>query len=75
MAWVTRNKSEHYATCGHDVFITAKKPTRRRDGNFDKCKLNPPTDFYFTAKGFKAIFKFTPKKGSCKQMNLSLTEI
>lgn len=69
--WVTRDKENKNVNCA--IFL--KRPS-----------LDPSVKMFINSQGntlvaehraktFKSIFGFTPRKGSCKQYELSLTEI
>jgi hypothetical protein len=65
--WVTRDK-----TNSGDVCIWKTKPTICRQ----MFGINGDVgDDDFRVGAFKKLFGFTPRKGRCKQMNLTLTEI
>ena len=75
LVWVTRDKGN-----GKDcVYMWDIKPKEIDDGKFDltyemALNQNKWSEYYYTSI-FQKIFGFTPKKGSCQQMELSLTEI
>jgi len=66
--WVTRDRKNGVCWC--DIRQSKEKPTRlgdtwKSDGGV----------FGMTTKEVTNLFGFTPRKGSCKQYNLELTEI
>jgi len=68
--WVTRNK-------GHGkgwVKMWDVKPKESDSGEFTPTIKNEWSEYYYVST-FRKLYHFTPKKGSCKQMNLSLTDI
>ena len=65
--WVTRNKQSGV------IAMTSFKPIRAKGKFYGPDGKVAELSCY--AKHFKRFFGFTPRKGSCKQMNLSLTDI
>ena len=65
--WVSRSPS------GDCIAITQQKPIRKHGSIFSPD--GRVADIVKSHDGFKQLFGFTPRKGSIKQMNLSLTEI
>jgi hypothetical protein len=68
--WVTREKKE----CPYDCGIWFAKPKKRRD-RYDFGGKAPVFRNLYRSSQFKKDFGFTPRKGSCKQYELSLKEI
>ena len=72
--WVTRDKNRAGCVC-----IWRQKPEKESAPivgvYYDKKNNSANFPFYIFDDEFKKGFGFTPRKGSCKQMNLSLTEI
>ncbi len=70
--WVYRNyRPEHQDK--HYVFMSKMKPGFELIGMVPKPKSK--VRICLSVDEFKSLYGFIPKKGSCKQMNLTLTEI
>jgi len=77
--WVTRDRdrASHPEVC---VWEGSEAPVVYEDGYYD-CRVTERTtrvveEFEaIEASRFKGLFGFTPRKGSCKQYELSLKEI
>jgi len=67
--WITRDNAVQVV----EVFFWKKKPYK------DEGRLYPVTScrepFWITLYKFKKLFGFTPRKGTCKQYDLTLKEI
>jgi hypothetical protein len=67
--WVTRNKAKKgFLTSNIRIWKTKPKPS----GSVYISKEFPVV---FSMWNFETLFGFTPRKGSCKQYELNLTEI
>lgn len=74
--WVTRDNDETGDVCGwNDIKNIKMNSSGFWDGGLHNTKQLIPWLENLSPKQFKTRFGFTPRKGSCKQMNLSLTEI
>lgn len=71
--WVTRDKTGYWSNAIN--LNDYKMEQDDEDGCFEMRDDNSPHLMAVGKTWFKRKFGFTPRKGSCKQMNLSLTEI
>lgn len=67
LVWVTRDKTD-----SGDICIWKSKPALLRSMFAIGSDVG---DDDFRVGAFKKLFGFTPRKGSCKQMELSLKEV
>ena len=65
--WVTRDQIDFEWSCG--THETKKAPEINSVGAYPTSRLD------LTTQQFKKRYGFVPDKGSCKQMNLTLTKI
>ena len=72
--WITRDKDEGVGDDKSCINITAQQPTWLND---EGCWNFSAGDFlgFMPASPFGKSFGFTPRKGSCKQYELTLKEI
>ena len=68
--WVTRDKTSLGSVC-----IWGRKPFDDIDENGHWTDTVEPQEEYCRVRDFKRDYKFTPRKGTCKQYKLSLKEI
>lgn len=75
--WVTRDKNDGDGKHDSCVVVTESKPVLRRDKETYRHHYGKDDDFdmYISAVNCKKKYKFTPRKGSCKQYELTLKEI
>lgn len=65
--WITRDKAGSGFYCG--MFEERKRPVMENDDKY------PTSDEDLSVRYFKKKYGFTPRKGSCRQYELSLKEI
>ena len=72
--WITRDKETRWAG---DSCLWVGKPKLMSDGTYDSITKATAIDQFehMTPSCIKSRFGFTPRKGSCKQYELSLKEI
>ena len=75
--WVTRDKTKNgdvavWDGYEKDLFINDINGRWESEFGTDTVEIE---QLYEKPKYFKRLFGFTPRKGSCKQMELSLSEI
>ena len=71
--WISRDKGANCDRC--DVWITEPWKNKCSDRHFEYDADRALVKGGLSGSGFKEQFGFTPRKGSCKQYELSLTEI
>ena len=62
--WINRDS----IGCAEEVYIHSKEPKYLGSGVFFRDNIIA----VFSIKDFKSTFKFTPKRGSCKEYELTL---
>ena len=65
-AWVTRNFN--FNGCVNDIMVSIEKEPYREYNHW--CRYN--TICVLNKKTFKNMFGWTPKKGSCEQVELNI---
>lgn len=78
--WVTRDKTKvtHPEVC---VWEGSESPVCQSNGFYDwpvtsrTCRIMDEFENIIEASRFKKLFGFTPRKGTCKQYELTLKEI
>lgn len=73
--WVTRDKSKHKYGGIIDINKGNKPVMLSNDKFYSPSEGEYSLVLREAANNFKSLFGFTPRKGSCTQMNLELTEI
>jgi hypothetical protein len=68
--WVTRDRESCWEFNENMIRFWTAMPDKTSVGGFSGHSRRGSVNIMF----FKSLFKFTPRKGSCKQMELELKE-
>jgi len=77
LVFVTRDKNDGDEITDSAMSLRINKPTPSETeiGRWMLLAGSSGCDLFLAAPHFKQLFGFTPRKGSCKQMELSLKEV